>query len=312
MFVVTHVLPANPAQVAAGPGATKAQVAIVAHRMGLDKPLVTQYVSYVEGLVRLDLGTSLTSGEPISDELEASLPVTIEFVAMSVILMILIAIPFGLIAAVVKKRWMDALIRFIALVGTGIAPFWLAIILQLIFYQGLHILPVGGQIDPTLAPPAHITGMYIVDSALSGNWRDLGSSLQHAILPVVALTLGQLGILVRIVRVQTLAVLRNDYVRTARAKGLGETAVLFRHVLRNAWNPILTQLGVQSGYLLTGAVFVEAIYRLPGLGLYTMNAVGNLDFTALTGVALFLSVMFIVINFIVDLLYSILDPRVQV
>lgn len=312
MFVVTHVLPANPAQVAAGPGATRAQVEVVARRMGLDRPLITQYVSYVEGLAQLDLGTSLTTGQPISAELAASLPVTVQYVGLSVVLMILIAIPVGVIAAIVRKRWIDTLIRFGALVGTGIAPFWLAIVLQLIFYQWLHVLPVGGEINLSLTPPAHITGLYMVDSLLTGNWVDLTSSLRHAILPVVALTLGQLGILVRIVRIQMLSILPSDFVRTARSKGLNETTVLFRHALRNVWNPILTQIGIESGYLLTGAVFVETIYRLPGLGLYTMNAVANLDFTALTGVALLLSVMFILINFFVDLMYSVLDPRVRV
>lgn len=311
MFAVTQILPADPARVAAGPAASESQVQIVRERLGLNKPLPEQYLLYVERLVRLNLGTSLISDQSVSQELVQATPVTIELVAFSVLCIVLISIPAGIIASVTRSKGLDGAIRLLALAGTGIAPFWLAILLQLLFFKMLHWFPVAGQIALSIAPPRHVTGAYLVDSVLTGDRAALGSSALHLVLPVAALTLGQLGILTRIVRVQMRRELSKDYTRTARAKGLARRRVVYLHVFRNALNPVLMQLGIQSGYLLTGAVFVESIFRFPGLGQYLIQAIQNLDFPAFSGVALEMSVMFVLINFAVDLAYATADPRIR-
>ncbi len=311
MFVATHLLPADPAAIAAGPGAGPAQIAIVRHQMHLDEPLLVQYLTYLSGLIHLDLGRSIITDQPITQELWQALPVTLELVGLSTVCIVVICIPGGILAAASRSSWVDAAIRIASLAGTAIAPFWLAIGLQYIFYAQLGWLPGSGQLSLTDTPPPHVTGAALFDTLVTAHWSTLLSSIKHLIMPVVALTLGQLGILLRIVRVQVRGELGKDYVRSARAKGVSGTAVLRRHVLKNCLAPILTQLGIDSAYLLTGAVFVEAIFRLPGLGQYTVQAITNLDFPALTGVALVLSVLFVLINFLVDIAIVVTDPRVQ-
>jgi peptide/nickel transport system permease protein len=309
-FVLTNLLPADPARVSAGPNAGPDELAIHRKRLGLDRPLPEQYLRYLGNLVRGDLGTSVRSRQPVLDELAAAVPATIELTLAATIVFVAISIPLGVLTAARRAGWIDSASRIIAVGGAAVAPFWLALLLQLLFFRMLGWLPASGRLDLTATPPPGRTGFYLVDALLAGDLGSFLGALRHLVLPVTALALGRIAVTTRLTRAQMLIELGTDYVRSARGKGLAERRVLYHHALRNALNPVITNVGIQVGYLLSGTVLVEAIFGWPGMGSYALDAILNLDYPSVMGVALLVSVFFVLVNLIVDLIYTALDPRV--
>jgi peptide/nickel transport system permease protein len=310
-FVLARLVPSDPARLIAGPRAGPEAVAVVRHDYGLDRPVPEQYLGYLGGLLRGDLGRSFSSKRPVADDLRAFLPATIELGTASLLLALLVGVPVGIIAAVRRNSGVDYAGRGLAILGLSLPPFWIGLLAQLVFYSGLTLLPIGGRLSQDVAAPATITGMYTVDSLLAGQGRTFIDAVRHLILPTVVLSFGTMAVFVRLVRTVLLEVLAQDYVRTARAKGLAERAVVIGHALRNAMLPVLTIGALQLGLLLSGVLLIESIFSWPGIGRYTAQAIVSSDYNGIMGVTIVLAVIYLLINTAVDLLYIWLDPRIK-
>jgi peptide/nickel transport system permease protein len=310
-FAISHVIPADPVAAALGDHARDDQIAAFRSEYGLDKPVVEQYVIYVGGLLHGDLGTSIRTRRPVADDLRDFFPATLELSLSALIISLLIGIPAGVWSSVMRNRLPDHVVRLFTLIGGSLPIFWLGLILIGIFYSQLGWLPVGGRIDQFIPPPTTITGLYLVDSVLTGNVAALQSSVLHLILPAFTLGYYSTAVIARMMRSSMLEVLNQDYMRTARAKGLRERMVIVRHGLRNALIPTLTIIGVTFGSLLSGAVLTETIFTWPGLGRYATASAISLDFPAVMGVTLLAAVVYTLANLTVDLSYHFLDPRIQ-
>jgi peptide/nickel transport system permease protein len=311
LFIVTHMLPADPAAVAAGTNARPEQIEAIRQQMGLDQPFLVQFGTYMRGLAQGDLGTSLRTRRPVLEDLKIFFPATLELALISALVIVVVGIFLGIMAALTAGSWLDIAIRLGVVVGMGVPSFVLGLFLQLLFSKELGWFPLESRLDTLLAPPSHVTGMYTLDSLLAGDWEALRSSLNHLVLPVTALTLGRLAVGVRFTRSGMLEILAQPYIRTARAKGLQERTIIFKHAFRNALIPVVTMLGIQIGFLLSGAVLVEVIFTWPGLGRYAVDSVLAFDFFGVIGAALVMAIVFVTSNTIVDLLYIQLDPRIR-
>jgi peptide/nickel transport system permease protein len=309
-FVITHLVPADPARVAAGLMATEEQVAALRVKMGLDQPLHVQFGRFATQLAHGDLGRSFITSRSVIQDLKLYLPATLELVIASTILFVGLGLLLGVLCAVTKKKWLRTIIKVFSVGGLGVPAFWLALMLQLIFYAKLDLLPPGGRIAAGLPPPT-VTGFLLLDSLLAGNFKAFGSAASHLILPAATLAINRLGVTLRLVEVEVRKVLRQDYVRTARAKGLVETVVIYKHALRNALIPVVTMAGLQFGWLLGGTVLVETVFSWPGLGQYAVFSITSFDFMPVIGVTVLMALMFCVINLIVDLIYAVIDPRLE-
>lgn len=311
IFVISSAVPADPARAAAGLDATQAQVEALRERLGLDQPLHVQYGRYLLGLLQGDFGRSSRSLGPIADDLKQYLPATIELVLVTMIVYVALGVPLGVISAMRRNSLIDRMTRLVMISGIAMPEFWLALIVQIIFFGQLQLLPSSARLPTGMEAPRQITGMYTVDSVLTGDWPALGASLKHLILPVAVLALRRIGVLVRITRRSMLSIMNEDFVRTARAKGLSERAVTWRHVFRNALLPIITIIGLQTGWLINSAVVVEMVFAWPGLGWYAAQSIQFWDYFAVMSVALVVSVAFVLINMVMDLTYVMVDPRVR-
>lgn len=309
LFVVAQMLPTDPAAVAAGVNARPEQIEKIRQDLGLDRPFHEQFVTYIAGLARGDLGKSSLTRRQVSDDLRLRFPATFELAFLSGIIIVAVGLTMGITAAIYAGGRLDFLIRMFAVVGMGIPPFVLGLFLQLVFAKSLDWFPLEGRLNVLMAPPPFVTGMYTVDSLLAGQWDVFWSSLHRLALPVAALSLGRLAVGARFTRSGMLETLSQPYVRTARAKGLRERRVIYRHAFRNALIPVVTMLGVQIGFLLGGAVLIEVVFTWPGLGRYAVESAVSSDFLAAIGAVLVLAVIFVVSNTVVDLLYVQLDPR---
>ena len=310
-FSISHVVPADPARLAAGPRATEKQVQLLRQKLGLDRPLPEQYVRYVAGLLRLDFGYSLTSRRPVRQDLQEYFPATIELALAAMFISLVVGIPLGVLSAVHRDTFLDHASRVICIAGVALPIFWLAMLFQLVFYRRLGIFPSGMRIATGMTPPPTFTGLYTVDSLLARDWPALVSSLWHLAMPALVLAFASLAWITRITRTSVLETLRQDYVRTTRGKGLAERSVVYRHVLRNALIPTVTLIGLQMGALLAGTFLVEIIFSWPGIGFYTVNAVMAMDFNAIMSTTLLVAVVYTVINLVVDVVYVALDPRIS-
>lgn len=311
VFVLSHVVPGDPARLAAGPQAREEQVESVRKEYGLDKPLPQQYLIYMKNLLKGDLGKSLQSRRPVVEDLRDYFPATLELTLIASIIAIIGGILLGMVSALKQNQFLDHFSRIFSLTGISMPVFWLGLLLVLLFYRDLSWLPFGGRLDASLTPPTHITGLYLLDSVLTGNWETFWSALAYLVLPSISLSLGSLGVIARMTRASLLEVIPQDYVRTARAKGLQEKAIIYGHVLRNALFPIITISGLQIGSLLSGAFLVEVIFSWPGLGTYAMKAILFLDYNGIIGVTLLIGLVYMLTNLLVDILYFVVDPRVR-
>ena len=310
-FVISHMIPADPVAARVGDFATEEKIQRVKHELGFDRPLPTQYLIYLRGLLRGDLGISIRFQNPVREEIASRFPATFELSTVAILISIAIGVPAGLLAAFHRNQWLDHLGRIIALTGISMPIFWLGLLASTVFYYKLGLLPAGARLDPQMTPPEHITGLYVLDSILTGNLTTLIDSLRHLVLPASILGAAGAGSISRIMRSSMLEELHQDYIRTARAKGLRERSVLLRHVLRNAWLPTVTTIGLAYGSLLGGAVLTETVFSWPGLGTFVVTTMTNVDFSAVIGVTLVIATIYNLVNLLVDLVYGYLDPRVK-
>lgn len=310
-FVLTRLIPVDPARAAAGPDASAEAVETMRHYMGLDRPLAVQYLSYMRDLLSFNFGRSTQTQQPVGDDLRALFPATLELALVVTVVYTVLSIVLGVWAATHQGSALDYVIRTIALAGVGLPAFWLGLLLQVAFYKELGWLPAAGRMDPFIALPTRLTGLYLVDSTLTGNWEALQSAARHLVLPVFAAVLGRLAVGLKLTRVAMLEVLSEPYIRTARSKGLRGMTVIYKHGLRNTLIPVVTTLGMQFSALLGGTVIVEVVFAWPGIGRYAVGSIRTLDFPAIMSVTIVLAVAFLVSNLVVDMLYAWLDPRIK-
>jgi len=311
-FGLSQLVPVDPAVAALGQNAREDQIEAFRREFGLDQPPLQQYVTYVSRLLRGDLGISIRTRRPVADDLGDFLPATIELTLAAMLITIVLGVTLGVLAAIKRNGWIDGLARLFALIGGSLPIFFLGLLALSIFYSRLRWLPGPGRLDALIEPPTQLTGLYVVDSLLTGNWQALRNSLAHLVLPALTLGYFSTAVLLRMTRSAMLDVLGQDYVRTARAKGLSERLVLTRHALRSALIPVMTTIGITFGSLLSGAVLTETIFSWPGLGRYATASAVSLDFPAVMGVALVAAVVYPLVNMLVDIGYHALDPRVRV
>jgi ABC-type dipeptide/oligopeptide/nickel transport system permease component len=310
-FLLSHVIPGDPARLVAGPGADKQQILAIRARFGLDKPLLPQYFDYLRSLFHGDLGTSIVTREPVTTDIRSRLPATLELVVVSFILYLGLGLSLSAWAATTRIRAVDVIVRVLSTIAFAVPAFVLALWLQILFFFHLGWLPSSGRLNVTTTPPPNVTGFYLIDSVIAGQWGTLEDSATHLVLPVAALMLGLLAIAVRLTRATILNELDKDYVKMLRLKGLSEGVIMRRHVMRNALVPSLALYGIQFGYLIGGTVVVETIFSWPGLGSYAFDSVAALDYAPVMGVTLVLTAIFVTVNIVIDLLYPLIDPRIR-
>ncbi len=312
-FVISHAVPADPVTANLGQKAMSDPEIVAAFRAewGLDRPVHEQYLIYLGNLLQGDLGRSIKSRRPVLEDLRAFLPATIELATASVFLGMVMGVAFGLVSALRRNTWLDHGVRVLSLLGVSVPVFWLALLALFVFYARLGWTAGPGRIDVGLTPPPRVTGLLTVDAVLAGDGAVLRNVLAHLLLPALVLASYTTGLIARITRSAMLEVLGQDYIRTARAKGLSPTTVALRHALRNALLPVITVIGFSYGNLLAGTVLTESIFAWPGIGQYAYRASTSLDFPAIMGVSMLIALIFILTNLVVDVLYFILDPRLR-
>lgn len=309
-FSLIHLVPGDPAAVMLGERANARAVAELRHEMGLDRPLPVQYWLFLTSALRGDLGRSIKTREKVSVEMAQRFPATFELALAAMLIAVGLGVPLGVLAARRRGGWMDALVMTGSLVGVSLPIFWLGLLLLLWLSVGMGWFPLEGRADAALAVP-QITGLLSVDTLLAGRPDAFVDALRHLALPALALGTIPLSVISRITRSSVLEVLRLDYVRTAWAKGLAERVVLAKHVLKNAFIPVITVIGLQFGYLLGGAIITETIFAWPGLGRWLLLSVQARDFRAVQGGVMLVALVFVIVNLIVDVMYAFIDPRIR-
>jgi len=313
-FALMHAVPGDPlAGVIGERQADRPEVRErLERRYGLDEPVIVQYGYYLRNLLDGDLGTSIKTRKPVAQELRRFIPATMELAAGAMLFAMVTGVPLGIISAIRINRWQDNLARFLSLIGTSMPVFWLGLLLTYLIAFKLRWLPRANQLEIGMQAPERVTGLMSVDAILAGDWAVLWSFVQHLALPSIVLGSFAMGIIARMLRSSLVAALQDDYVRTARAKGVTEARVVRLHALRNALIPTVTVIGLTFASLLAGAVLTETIFTWPGIGSYAVKSALQLDYPSLLGVTLFVAVAYILVNLIVDVLYGILDPRIRV
>jgi peptide/nickel transport system permease protein len=311
-FALSQLVPIDPVASALGQNAREEQIQAFRREYGLDRPPYEQYISYMGRLLRGDLGISIRTRRPVASDLRDFLPATVELSLAAMLVATILGISLGIISAVNRNGLLDGIARVFALIGGSLPIFFLGLLGLALFYTKLRWLPGPGRLDAVLTPPPRVTGLFSIDSLLLGDWSLFVNSLRHLVLPAVTLGYFSTAVLLRMTRSAMLEALGQDYVRTARAKGLAEQLVIMRHALRNAFIPVLTTLGITFGSLLSGAVLTETIFGWPGLGRYATASAVSLDFPAVMGVTLVAAIVYPIVNTLVDLSYRLFDPRVEV
>ena len=307
-FTISYVIPADPARAWAGQKAPPQVVKEIRERYHLNDPVYVQYYYYITGLLKGDWGYSHSENRPVINCLADYFPATFELTIWAMIIAIPTGIYLGVVSAVKRNKIPDHLSRVFALSGVSMPIFWLGLLLILLFYTVLGILPASGR---GIAPAHTYTGLYILDSILSLDFHALTDDFLHLILPAVTLSYATLAVITRMTRSSMLEVLRLDYIKTAKAKGLPDKVVIYRHALRNALIPTLTVSGLAFAGLLGGAVLTETIFAWPGMGRYAYHAISTLDFPAIMGVTFLMAIIFVIANLVVDIIYAYLDPRIK-
>ncbi len=312
-FVLSHAVPADPISANLGEqaAANPAVVAAFRQRWGLDRPLPQQYVVYLVHLARGDMGVSISTHQPVAIDLQQHLPATIELAMAAMILSLILGIPLGIVSAVRRDSVIDQISRGGSLVGVSMPVFWLGLVALLIFYARLGWVPSPGQLSPRLPRPPFVTGFIILDALLAGQGHTARDAIAHLALPALVLGSYSVGVITRMMRGSMLDVLGEDYVRTARAKGLPRVVVTLRHAARNALLPVLTVIGLSFGGLLSGAVVTETVFAWPGLGSYAFRSATSLDFPAIMGVGVIVASVYVLVNLLVDIAYAMVDPRIR-
>ncbi len=310
VFSIIHAIPGDPAQMILGEKASQESILALRAQLGLDNPWYVQYFDFVKQILSGDLGKSLLTKASISEEITRYLAATAELTIVSMLIAVFVGVNAGIISAWKQNSWFDFIAMLVALIGVSMPVFWLGLMEQWYFAQELKWLPTVGRDNPR-DPVDAITHFYILDTMLAGRWDQFKEVIMHLILPGIALGTIPMAIIARITRSSMLEVMRSDFIRTARAKGLGQFFVVYKHALKNAFIPVLTVIGLQTGLLLGGAILTETIFGWPGVGRYIYTAIGNRDYPVIQSGILVIATIFVFINLIVDLLYAYVDPRIK-
>jgi len=309
-FLLTRALPGDPAAQFAGIMATPESIQETRVKLGLDRPLPAQFALYVGQLVKGDLGQSISTGRPVLEELGARLPASLELTLTALILSCAVAIPLGVLAATRPGSWIDQLCRLLVTAGVSLPTFFTGIVLIYVFYYLLGIAPSPlGRLGFAYLEPPHVTGFYLIDAALAGDWETWRGAAAQLVLPATTLALFTLAPIARMTRAAMLSALSADYVRTARAAGLGSRQVLYGYAFRNALLPVVTTLGMVFSFVLGANVLVEKVFAWPGIGSYAVEALVVSDYAAVQGFVLAMALLFVTLNLVIDLTYSMIDPR---
>ena len=313
-FMVARVIPSNAAAMYIGPKARPEDIARVTIKLGLDKPLPVQYFVYMSELLHGDLGTSIGTKRPVLQELAGRLPATLELLFTGMAIAVIVGVPMGVISARWQGKPTDVFVRTISIIGVSMPAFYLGLLMQILFFRRLDLLPLAGRFSNELRftnPINPITNFLLLDALIGSNWIAFKDVAFHLVLPALTLAAYPAGLIARMTRATMLEVMEQDYIRTARAYGIRETVVVYLYALKNALSPTLTVIGLTFAFALTGTFFVEIIYNWPGLGLFTVHSLLNVDYPAIMGITLFGSVMYVLINLAVDLLQAWIDPRIS-
>jgi ABC-type dipeptide/oligopeptide/nickel transport system permease component len=311
-FLLTRVLPGDPAAYFAGPAASPQAIEEIRKSLGLDKSLPEQFVRYVQDLTRGDFGKSLTTGQTVIKDIATRLPASAELTLLGLIVSMLIAVPFGILAAVKQGSIIDHACRVIATAGVSLPVFFTGLLLVYVFYFIVGWAPAPlGRLDVFFSAPKHVTGFYLIDSLIAGNLETFRAALAQLVLPAVTLAIFSLAPITRMTRASMLAVLSSDFVRTARASGLSPRMVIVTYAFRNAMLPVVTTLGMVFSFLLGANVLVEKVFAWPGIGSYAIEALIASDFAPVQGFVLVMAIMYVALNLLIDMLYGVIDPRVR-
>jgi peptide/nickel transport system permease protein len=311
VFLFLRLIPGDPAVTLLGERATPQALARVREQLGLNQPLHVQYVRYLGGLLHGDVGRSIRTNRPVAEEAGTRFPATVELAAAALALATLVGVGGGVVSAIWRGSLPDHLSRLVSLVGVSMPIFWLGLVLIWVFAVQLKWLPADGRLDAGTRYTSS-TGFVFLDALLQRRADLAGTGLRHLILPALALSTVPMAIIARMTRSAMLEVLRADYVRSARAKGLGEWAVTWRHAFKNAGLPVVTVIGLQVGLLLSGAILTETIFAWPGIGRWIFESILNRDYPVVQGMTLVIALVFVAVNLLVDVLYAVLDPRIRV
>ena len=311
-FLLTRVLPGDPAVYFAGPAATPQSIAEIRKSLGLDKPLPEQFLRYVNDLSHGNFGNSLSTGRSVATEITSRLPASAELTLLGLILSLVIAVPLGILAAVKQGSWIDHICRVVATAGVSLPVFFTGLLLVYVFYFVLGWSPAPiGRLDAFATAPPQITGFYLIDSLAAGDFETFRSALSQLILPALTLAIFSLAPITRMTRASMLAVLASEFVRTARASGLSDRTVILTYAFRNAMLPVVTTLGMVFSFLLGANVLVEKVFAWPGIGSYAVEALLQSDFAPVQGFVLTMAVLYVALNLLIDMMYGVIDPRVR-
>ena len=310
VFFITRVIPADPVGAILGGNAPIERVDAMRHQLGLDKPIILQFIDYIKGIVHADFGISLKSNRPVLIDIINYFPATIELAIASMIFAVVVGVILGVYSAIYRNKSIDHFSRIFSILGVSMPVFWLGLLLLFLFYYQLDWFPGGGRHNLFIFP-THVTGLLLLDSIVTRDWATFWNGLHHIILPAFVLGYASAASIARIMRASMLDILRQDFIRTAKSKGLSKRLIIYRHALKNALIPVVTVIGLSFGSLLSGAVLTETIFSWPGLGRYIVNALLVLDYPAVTGGTLFIAFIYSLANLIVDISYAALDPRMR-
>ena len=312
VFFISRLVPSDPARLIAGDYASEEQVQQIRKEYNLDKPILVQYFLYLRNTLRGDFGTSMNTRRPVIEDILKFYPATIELGIVAIFLVIVIGVPLGVISAIKKDKIADHFARLFALGGVAAPVFWVGILMQLLLFYKLGLLPVGDRLSIGIPPPKSISGFYILDSLLTGNWKAFWDLIYHIILPATLLAISSMSSVVRQTRGEMLKVMKSDYVLFHTAYGLQDRKTVYKYALRNALTPTVSVLGLVFGLLLSSSFLVEIVCAWPGIGRYVALAILNFDFPAIAGSTLTIAFTYAGINLVVDIVYTLLNPRVQV
>jgi peptide/nickel transport system permease protein len=310
-FIITNVAPGDPARLVAGPDATNDMVETIRREYGLDRPLIEQFLIYMGDLLTGDLGRSIVSTRSVMEELARYVPATLELVLVAMTLGVLVGVPFGMLSAVYKDRFIDQVTRILSISGVALPAFWFGILLQLFFAVRLELLPVSGRLPLTALAPEPITHLLLVDTLLRGDFETFREALSHIILPAIVLSFPCLASILRVNRAEMIEVLQSDYIVAARAHGIDSRRIVMLYALKNALLPTIAMIGLRFGWMLGSTVLVETVFDWPGIGLYAVSSALASDFKPVVGVTLVIGFLFMITNMLVDLAYAWIDPRLR-